>query len=98
MGRFGAGAWARWRAPGCGMIWCFRFETWLKWEVLAYCKSNRIEIPDAGRGDNGRFTLMDSEILHAYAHHREDYERMREFFPFIETVVLRDRWFGTGAA
>jgi 3'-phosphoadenosine 5'-phosphosulfate sulfotransferase (PAPS reductase)/FAD synthetase len=73
-------------------------RNWLKWEVLAYCKANRIEIPDAGRGDNGRFTLHDSEILHAYDHHREDYEVMKEFFPYIETVVLRREWFPDSAA
>lgn len=68
-------------------------QNWLKWEVLAYCKSNTIPIPDAGRGDNGRLTLMESEVLHAYEHHREDYERLKEFFPYIETIVLRERWF-----
>lgn len=70
-------------------------KNWLKWEVLAYCKSNSISIPDPGRGDNGRLTLMESEVLHAYEHHREDYDRLKEFFPYIETVVLRDQWFGT---
>jgi 3'-phosphoadenosine 5'-phosphosulfate sulfotransferase (PAPS reductase)/FAD synthetase len=72
---------------------CLPIKNWLKWEVLAYCKSNNIPIPDAGRGDNGRLTLHESEVLHAYEHQRQDYERLKEFFPYIETIVLRERWF-----
>lgn len=66
---------------------------WLKWEVLSYLKAAKIPIPDVGRGDNGGFSLMNSEILHAYHNHREDYEVMRGYFPYIETVVLHERWF-----
>jgi phosphoadenosine phosphosulfate reductase len=69
-------------------------RNWLKWEVLSYCASNGIPIPDAGRGDNGRLTLMDSEILHAYENHREDYDELEKFFPYIKAVVLRREWFG----
>ncbi len=76
----------------------FPLKDWLKWEVLSYIKSQRLPIPDAGRGDSGSVCLMDAEILHLHKYHPEDYETLRAYFPYIETVVLRERWFGEGGA
>ena len=73
----------------------YPLEHWLKWEVLSYCRANKLPIPDAGRGDNGCMSLLESEILFAWENHREDYERLEEFFPYIRSVVLRNQWFGT---
>jgi 3'-phosphoadenosine 5'-phosphosulfate sulfotransferase (PAPS reductase)/FAD synthetase len=70
---------------------------WLKWEVLSYLKAQNIPIPDPGRGDSGSVSLMDVEILHLYHHHPSDYELLKSYFPYIETVVLRERWFGKSA-
>jgi phosphoadenosine phosphosulfate reductase len=72
----------------------YPLKHWRKWEVISYLSANGIAIPDAGRGDNGGFSLMEPEILWAYDHHREDYETMRKYFPYIETVILHRAWFG----
>jgi hypothetical protein len=71
----------------------YPLEHWVKWEVLSYCRANDLPIPDPGRGDNGSVSLLDSEILHAYDHKRDDYERLEQFFPYVRTVVLRREWF-----
>ncbi len=66
---------------------------WLKWEVLSFLKSRKIPIPNSGSGDNGAISLLDSEIIHLHKHWPKDYETLRGFFPYIETVILRERWF-----
>jgi len=72
-------------------------KDWLKWEVLSYLKAQGIPIPPEGRGDNGCMSLLNSEILQAYDHHREDYETLRGYFPYIEVVVKHRQWFGAPA-
>ena len=67
---------------------------WLKTEVPTYLKSQGIELPDPGRGDNGGTSLLNQDVLFMYHNHREDYQQLRRFFPYIETIVLTERWFG----
>ena len=69
-------------------------KEWLKWEVYSYLRAHNLPIPDAGRGDTGCVCLMDVEILHLAKQHPEDYELLKSFYPYIESVVLREEWFG----
>jgi PP-loop superfamily ATP-utilizing enzyme len=67
---------------------------WLKWEVLSYLKTRNIPVPDAGRGDTGAVCLIDAEVLHLYKHHREDFDTLAGYFPYVWSVIYREQWFG----
>jgi 3'-phosphoadenosine 5'-phosphosulfate sulfotransferase (PAPS reductase)/FAD synthetase len=67
---------------------------WLRWEVLNYCKARNLPIPDQSQGDNAGISLSVKEVLHMYDNYSHDYELMRSFFPYIETIVERRKLFG----
>lgn len=72
----------------------FPLKQWRKWDVLNYLKGRKLPIPDPGTGSNGGVCLMENEIMHLYRYHREDYERLKLFFPYIEVEVCAAMWFG----
>jgi hypothetical protein len=74
----------------------FPLKKWLNWEVLSYLKAQNIPIPES-RADNASASLREREIMHLYRHHREDYERLRQFFPYIHVEVCAAEWFGQHA-
>ena len=72
-------------------------ENWNKFDVLYYLKKNDIPVPDdEGCKANG-IGLTTPTILWLYDKHREDYERMRRFFPFVGAVVERRKLYGIGS-
>ena len=68
-------------------------KDWLKWEVLSYLKANRLPIPDPGRGDNGSVSLMDRDLVALHRNHPEDYETLKNFFPYVDAAIMRHQWF-----
>ncbi len=69
-------------------------KDWLRWEVLSYLKAHKIPVPDQSSADNSGVSLAVKEILWFYDNRRADYETIRSYFPYVETIVLRREWFG----
>jgi 3'-phosphoadenosine 5'-phosphosulfate sulfotransferase (PAPS reductase)/FAD synthetase len=73
-------------APICG---------WNKYDVLAYLKAQQIPIPEAQAGKNTTgIDLSTPSLLWMYDHHRDDFERICEVFPFAGAVVKRREGYG----
>jgi phosphoadenosine phosphosulfate reductase len=69
-------------------------KDWVRWEVLSYLKAQRIPMPSQAQADNSGTSLSNTEVLWFYDNMRSDYEILRSYFPYIETIVLRREWFG----
>lgn len=72
----------------------YPIKEWLRWEVLSYLKSRNIDLPRQAQADNAGVSLATREILYLHDFYPHDYEVVRSFFPYVETVVLRREWFG----
>ncbi len=68
-------------------------KDWLRWEVLSYLKGRQLPIPHQA-GDSSGISLGVREILWLHDHQRDDYEIIRSYFPYVETIVLKREWFG----
>lgn len=69
-------------------------KNWLRWEVLSYLKGRDIEVPASSQAENSAVSLAIKEVLWLYDNHRQDYERVKSFFPYIEAIVVRRELFG----
>lgn len=70
---------------------------WSKMDVLSYLSSRGITLPPAARGEGNGVSLLPSNVLWLYDNHRDDYERLRRFFPYVEAIIRRRDFFGIGA-
>lgn len=61
---------------------------WHTFDVMAYLKANGITPPPPRRESFG-INLSTPSILYLYEHYRDDYEKIRSYFPFIPAIVLR---------
>ncbi len=70
---------------------------WSRMDVLSYLASRDIPLPPA-RGDEANgIGLSGPNVLWLYDNFREDYERVRAVFPYVEAIIRRRDWFGVGA-
>ncbi len=61
---------------------------WHTFDVMSYLKANGISPPPPRRESFG-INLSTPSILYLYEHYRDDYEKIRSYFPFIPAIVLR---------
>ena len=68
---------------------------WTKLDVLSYLKGRRIPLPDNSAGGvAGGVALVPHELMWIYDNHPDDFWRMAKFFPFIEALVWRRKFYG----
>lgn len=72
-------------------------ENWSKSDVLTYCRARSIPVPTASAGTDGNtfgVGLTRQSILWLYDTMRDDYERIRNVFPFVEAIIKRREFYG----
>jgi 3'-phosphoadenosine 5'-phosphosulfate sulfotransferase (PAPS reductase)/FAD synthetase len=72
-------------------------KEWNKYDVFAYLKANNIPLPLVTTvGNAGGVGIATDSLLNLYDNHREDFEKMKTVFPFVEAVVYRRKFYGVG--
>ena len=69
-------------------------KDWLRWEVLSYLKARDIPLPQQAGADNSGISLSTDEILYMYDNNQHDYEIIKSYFPYVETIIVRRELFG----
>lgn len=72
----------------------YPIKGWTRYEVLAYCQTQKIPIPDEYRASAGGVDLSQPSLLWIYDNYKEDFKRIAKYFPHIEAVVWRRHWYG----
>jgi 3'-phosphoadenosine 5'-phosphosulfate sulfotransferase (PAPS reductase)/FAD synthetase len=75
----------------------YPIKHWTKSDVLAYLEVQKISVPEndaSSGGGGGGVCLSTPSVLWLYDKHREDYERLKFYFPFVGAIVKRREWFG----
>lgn len=67
---------------------------WNKFDVLSYLKMRNIPVPLTHEGNATGIDLSSQAILWLYDTYLGDYQKIREFFPFVEAVVWRRKFYG----
>jgi hypothetical protein len=70
---------------------------WNKYDVLSYLKQRNIPVPDAANTTKAGMDSSEYTLLWLHDRYPKDYERVRKFFPFVDAVVWRRKFFGIGA-
>jgi len=71
---------------------------WAKWDVLSYLKGRGIAIPDNSAGGTASGVgLVPHELMWIYDNHPADFWRIAEYFPYIEALIWRRKFYGTDA-
>jgi len=71
---------------------CFPIMNWTKQQVLAYLKVNKIPISIESKFLGFSFSsFLPDILLRIYEKFPQDYEKIRQHFPFIDAVILRAR-------
>lgn len=68
---------------------------WANFDVLAYLKLNNIPLPPMLQNkqcSNGVSLALDS-LKFIWENYPDDFERIKEWFPFAEAVRCREKWF-----
>jgi 3'-phosphoadenosine 5'-phosphosulfate sulfotransferase (PAPS reductase)/FAD synthetase len=66
---------------------------WEKKDVLGYLRSRGIPIPDSsGRASTG-VELHPDELLFLYDHYPDDFETVRQYFPYVEAVIKHRQFY-----
>lgn len=66
---------------------------WNKFHVLAYLKSQDIPLPTSDGRNSSSMDLHPKNIVWLYENHREDFERVKALFPYIETIIWRKKFY-----
>jgi 3'-phosphoadenosine 5'-phosphosulfate sulfotransferase (PAPS reductase)/FAD synthetase len=69
-------------------------KNWNKFDVLYYLKNHGIPVPDNEGGDATGIDLNRKVIFWLYDKHREDYDRMAVYFPFIGALIKQRELYG----
>lgn len=69
-------------------------EDWSLYDVAAYLKYHNIELPEGSGHSNSGIDLSMRSILWLYDNHREDYNTIAEYFPFVGAIVYRREFYG----
>lgn len=67
---------------------------WNKYEVLAYCKMNNIQLPDAAKGRVSGIDLSEKTLLWLHERHPEDFKKLLKVFPYAEVPIYRRKFYG----
>jgi phosphoadenosine phosphosulfate reductase len=71
-------------------------RNWNKFDVLYYLNKNGIPVPDNEGGNATGVDLTTPLVCWLYDNHREDYEKMELFFPFVGAIIKRRELYGIG--
>lgn len=74
----------------------YPLKGWNKHDVLAYCRAQRIPLPDAHAGNTTGVDLSTRSLLWLHDSYPDDFKRLCQWFPFAEAVVYRREWYGIG--
>jgi len=77
----------------------YPLKKWKKFDVLSYLKIHNVPIPPSFDGVGSRATGVDlstGSILWMHDKYPDDYEKIRNVFPYVEAVVKRRDWYGVG--
>ena len=68
---------------------------WNKFDVLGYLKANNIPYPieHSYYGNSSGFDLKRESIIWLYDHYREDFKKVKKWFPFIGSVIKHHQRF-----
>lgn len=66
---------------------------WANFDVLAYCKMNEIELPQADpkKRSSGVSLALDS-LTFLHEKYPDDFQKICRWFPFAQAVILREKW------
>lgn len=71
---------------------------WTKFDVLSYLKGRGIALPDNSAGGVASGVgLVPHELYWIYDHHPADFYRLAKYFPYIEALIWRRKFYGTDA-
>jgi phosphoadenosine phosphosulfate reductase len=69
---------------------------WTKFDVLAYLRGRGIPLPDNSAGGTASgVALVPHELYWIYDNHPADFWKMAEYFPYIEALIWRRKFYGT---
>lgn len=69
---------------------------WTKYDVYAYLKANKYEIPATSGTATFDVDLSNDCILYLHDAWPTDYAKMKSVFPFVEAVIKRREFYGVG--
>lgn len=67
---------------------------WVKQDVLGYLKMRKIPLPDSSGANATGVDLSTRSLLWLYENHKEDFDNMADYFPYIEAIVVKERLYG----
>ena len=67
---------------------------WGKYDVLGYLKMRGLPIPDSSGGTATGVDLSTRSLIWLHDHHKADFDRLAEYFPYIEAAIWRERFYG----
>ncbi len=72
----------------------YPIKTWRKHDVLSYLKMNNIPLPSSSGHQSTGIDLSTPSLLWLHDKYPDDFERLRNYFPYIGAVVKRRQWHG----
>lgn len=66
---------------------------WRQMDVLSYLAAHKIPLPPSDGRKSSSFDLTVPNILWLWDKHREDFEKIERYFPYIRAVVHRREWY-----
>jgi hypothetical protein len=77
----------------------YPLKQWSKFDVLAYLKLNKIDVPDQTKEmpdkRNVGIDLSEAALYWLHDYHPEDFKRLLKFFPFAESLIWKREWYGS---
>lgn len=67
---------------------------WNKFDVLQYLKARGIPLPPASSGQTTGISTTRESLLWLYDTYPDDFDRLAQYFPFIEAVIWQRKWYG----
>lgn len=67
---------------------------WNKHDVVGYLAMRGMPLPDGAGVAVSGIDLTPGELLHLWDTYPDDFKRLQEYFPYIEAVVQRRRFYG----
>ena len=73
----------------------FPIKPWNKFDVISYLKLNDIPVPASTASASG-VDMSRESLMFMHDNWPTDFERIRAFFPFIDALIYREKWFPNG--
>jgi phosphoadenosine phosphosulfate reductase len=70
---------------------------WRHMDILHYLAAHQIPLPATDGRKSSSFDLTVPNLLWLWDEHRDDFERIERWFPYVRAVVYRREWYGIGA-